>query len=277
MERIPGGWEQPIRLLAVDLDDTLLTSDLRISPRSRQALRRARERGVQVVLATGRMFISALPFARLLGLDGPMICYNGATVRRVGDGRILRRRPLPLPLALKLVREAQRRSIDIHAYIHDDLLVAEEGEAVRYYERVAGVKAQVVRDVAACLEARGQDPDKLLCVVPEGKAPFWRRFFQEVAGGAAHVTGSKSRFVEMMSAGVDKGEALAWLAGTLGLQPEQVMALGDSYNDMEMLRYAGLGVAMGNAPAAVQEAVGRVTGDHDHDGVAEAVEKYILG
>lgn len=267
--------ERRIRLVAVDVDDTLVDDDLRIVKANAEAIRRARREGIAVTLATGRMYASLEHYARELGLDGmPLIAYNGAWVRDLA-GREYLHRPLPKVLVLELVRLARELGATLNVYVDDRLYVEEEGEPVEYYMSIAQVEAHRVDDLAAFVGALPEDggSTKALMVVDEADAAALTDRLQAEYRGRLEIVRSKPRFIEFTAPGVSKGEALRHVAAHLGVEQEEVMAIGDSYNDISMLQYAGIGVAVRNAPPEVQAAADWIVAAHDEGGVAEALER----
>ncbi len=269
----------PIRLIASDLDGTLLGGDLRVSDRTRAALAAAIERGVVVTLATGRMYRSTLPHARALGMGAPLICYQGAYIRTIpGDGRgegdLLFHRPMEPDVAREAVAWARDRGFEPHVNL-DDRLICERGDgAAQDYERRSGVGAEFVRDLLAAID---RPVTKVLAVgaapLPEQSLDAARAAF----AGRAHPTVSHRDYLEWSAPGVHKGLALRWLAGHLGIPLAQAMAIGDQHNDVEMLADAGHGVAMGGSPDAVRSAARYVTRPFEDDGAAVAIEALVLG
>jgi len=271
--------QPPIRLLAIDLDGTLVGGDLVIRPRVAAAVAAAQARGVLVVIATGRMYRSTLRFARALDLRAPLICYQGAYVREMPHGD----HPAPAPLrhvmmaanvARAAIRWSQARGLDPHINV-DDRLVMERGDgSAADYERRSGIDAEFVPDLVAAV--RGP-VTKVLAVglagVPERVLAAARAEF----AGRAEVTVSHPEYLEFTSPGVTKGQALRWLAGRLRIPLAATMAVGDHYNDLEMLAVAGHGVAMADAPAEVRAAARHVTASVADEGVATAIEALILG
>lgn len=268
-----------IRLLALDLDGTILGADRPISARTRVAVARAMEGGVRVILASGRMYRSALPYVESLDLDGPLICYQGAYIRERpaadgSPGAILRHLTMSAEVAREAVRWSRRRGLDAHVN-RDDRLVMEVGdEAAPDYERSAGIGARFVPDLLAEIDgpvtkivAVGR-PGEPAAVLDDARADFAAR---------AEVTVSHPEYLEFVAAGVHKGAALAWLADRLGIPMSATMAVGDQLNDLEMVAMAGIGVAMGGAPAAVRAAAAHVTGPVAEDGAARAIERFVLG
>lgn len=261
-----------IRLVALDLDGTVVQEDLSIAKSTVEAVGRAREAGLFVVVATGRMFRSALPHAERLGVKEPVIAYNGALIEEASGGRVLLHKAVPLGAALGVARWCRAERLTLNVYLHDDLYVSEANESVRYYEEISGVEAWVVGDLAALLEKAEEAPTKLLVVAAadedqEGLGTEIERRF----GGALHVARSKGRFTEMTHPEATKGRALAWLSAWLGVKREEILAVGDSFNDVEMLEYAGVGAAMASAPQEV-----RSRADVTVSTVEEAIVRFAL-
>ena len=318
----------PVRLLALDLDGTILGPDRVISPRVRHAIEEAQRAGVIVTIATGRMYRSAVPFAWALGLTAPIVCYQGAYVREVapagggigagtivgtsasastaglgdaGDagrggpaaagvaareglaaaganddagGCLLYHRTMSGAAARDAIRWSRDRGFDPHVNIHDRLVMEAGATSAEDYERLAGIGAQFVPDLLAAV--RGP-VTKVLAV---GPAPLPERSLADARldfAGRAQVTVSHPEYLEWNAPGVTKGRAVRWLARHLGIAPGQVMAVGDQYNDAEMLAEVGHGVAMGGAPEAVRAAARHVTAPFESDGAALAIEALVLG
>lgn len=263
---------EKIKLVALDLDDTLLRTDLTISPRAKKAIKEAVEQGTLVTLATGRMYASALPYAQDLGLDLPLITYQGALVK-YADGRVVHQQPLELKHAKALLKRLREYSFQINVYINDELYIEEESPELERYARVCKVPYHVVPNL---VEAIKTEPSKILVI---GDADKLDDLYKELTGDfrdIVHITKSKSFFLEFAHPLATKGRALHSLATSLGFTAEEVMAVGDSQNDLDMIKYAGLGVAMGNAVPQIKELARYITCKNDDDGVAEAIEKFVL-
>lgn len=264
------------RLVAVDLDDTLLDSALEVSPRTVRALARAREKEVVVTLATGRMFRSAAPIARRLGIDAPIITYQGALVKHPFTGAELLHQALPNKTARSVIECLLGYGLHINVYLDDRLCMEKLTEAGDRYARLSRVEAHVVGDLPTFLGER--DPTKVLAIASE--AEILRVMAEMIAvfpGELVHITRSKPYFLEFSHPAATKGLALRHLAEHCGVPREAVMAVGDGYNDLDMIEYAGLGVMMANAREEVKRYADYVTGSNDADGVAEAVERFVLG
>lgn len=265
------------RLLAVDLDDTLLDKNLRVSEGNRRALWLAREAGVVVTLATGRMFRATLPFARELGIEAPLIVYQGALVKHAASGEVVAHRPVPLDLAVDVVGRLAAKGFHVNVYLDDCLYVEKTGPESALYESISRVSAVPVGKLVPFLRARGQDPTKVLAVGKEEELDRLAQEMRALYGESLHITKSKPFFLEFSHPLANKGRALADVAAYYGFAPQEVIAVGDAENDLEMIAWAGLGVAVANARPQVLASADYVTASHEEDGVARVVEKFILG
>ncbi len=263
------------RLVAVDLDDTLLDSALQVSPRTVRALARAREKGVIVTLATGRMFRSAAPIARRLGIDVPIITYQGALVKHPLTGAELLHRTLPNEVARAIITRLQEYDHHINVYLDDRLCMEKLTPEGKRYADLSQVEAYVVGDLLSFMGKR--NPTKVLTIASEEKILIQMRDLQALfPAEQVHITRSKPYFLEFSHPLATKGQALQYLATHYGIPREAVMAVGDGYNDLDMVAYAGLGVMMGNARDEVKQYADFITASNDADGVAEAIERFIL-
>ncbi|HWR30484.1 MAG TPA: Cof-type HAD-IIB family hydrolase [Negativicutes bacterium] len=262
-----------IKLVAIDMDDTLLDNSQQVTERTRQAIRRAMDAGVAVAIATGRMFRSALPFAQELGIQLPLITYNGAMIRELDSGKTLFHRPIEKELAQELADLFRQRGWYLQKYVDDRLYVAELDENAKFYADYARVEAIPLGDEFFQM---AEAPTKMLSM---GDTDELNEIRTEVAaryGDRLYLASSKKRYLEMVDVRVNKGEALAFLAERLGIAQNEIMAIGDSMNDVDMIAYAGCGVAMGNANATVRAAADFITATNSEDGVAAAIEKFAL-
>lgn len=263
----------PIKLIAIDMDDTLLDDRQQVTTRTQRAIRQAMDSGVQVAIATGRMFRSALPFAVELGIRLPLITYNGAMIRELGSGKTLFHRPIDTELAQELADLFKRRGWYLQKYVDDTLYVAELDDNARYYADYARVEAIPLGDEFFQMT---ESPTKMLSMGDSAELEAIRAEVSALYGERLYLASSKKRYLEMVDIRVNKGEAVAFLAQRLGIDQSQVMAIGDSMNDVDMIEFAGCGVAMGNAQAKVQAAADFVTAANTADGVAMAIEKFVL-
>lgn len=261
------------QLIAIDLDDTLLRDDLTISRANKRAITEAVKRNKLVIISTGRMFKSALPFAQELGLHHPIISYQGALVKTADTGQVLVERPVPLELAQEVLHIGYARGIHINVYLNDTLFVDGITEEGIGYANLARVELNPVGDLRRFLTA---DPTKLLFIGEPAHLDKLLTECREKFAGRLYVTKSKPHFLEFMHPQANKGGALEELGRIFGIAREEMIAVGDSYNDLDMIEYAGLGVVMGNARDEVKKVADYVTLDNEADGVAHVIEKFLL-
>ncbi|MGA2512245.1 MAG: Cof-type HAD-IIB family hydrolase [Candidatus Limnocylindrales bacterium] len=269
----------PIRLVALDIDGTLVDEDLVIGRRTRDAVAEAGRRGITVCLVTGRMAISAMPFADALRLTGPIVAQQGALVRAMANpgsgrpGRLLYHRRLRPEVTVEIVRWCLQRDLTPHFNYLEWMIVGSSEPNIGQYRLFVGDRLQLVPDIA--IRAHGPvtkvvalgEGNHSIDVLDEGRADF---------AGRAEVTLSHPRFLEFLAPGVSKGSAVRWLARRLGVPLGQCLAVGDQYNDLEMIGEVGHGVAMPSAPAAVQAAARFVAPPVGEEGAAQMIERIAL-
>lgn len=266
----------PYELVALDLDGTTIDHDLIIQDVVRAAVAEARARGVRVTIATGRQFVAALPFARELGITEPIICHQGALIRSPIDDTILFHRTMPAGEAAEAAAALLAAGVFTMAYVDERIHIAGRAPELDYYLRFhpEGTETVVVPDLPAFLA--GVAPPKLLfvaegAIVEEQLARLGARFAHRIA-----LTRSHERFGELTALGVSKGVALAHLAETFGIARECTVAIGDQENDLPMIRWAGLGLAMGNAIPAVRKEAAAILPTVAEAGVAHGIRAYVL-
>jgi Cof subfamily protein (haloacid dehalogenase superfamily) len=264
----------PVRLVALDLDGTVIGRDLVVSERVRRAVAATQERGVAVTLVTGRMFVATRPFVELLGIHGPIVCYQGAAIYDAQSGRLLRETPVAHDVALRIAERARSDGRHVQLY-HDDAFYCEQRNRFEdLYARLSGVEPIIVPSLER--EFAGRDSTKVNVVTDAADAATYEAIVRETGGPSTYVTRSMMEFIEVMDARVDKGKALAFVAQQRGVAMDGVLAVGDSYNDIPLIDAAGFGVAMGSAPDSVKARADAVVADVAHDGVAEALERFVL-
>ena len=265
---------QKYKLIAVDLDDTLLDEQLNLTMRVREAIRLALAAGVRFTFATGRMFRSAKPYAEVLGLDIPLITYQGALVKNHRSGEVFLYRPLPLDCAREIVSYIHTLGYHMNAYLDDNLYMEYDTPEGRRYSDIAQVQPELVGDLLRIL---ARPPIKLLTIAEEGLLDQLSEILVPRYAGRVHISKSKPYFLEFSHPQATKGYALQALAEFYGIKKEEVIAIGDSYNDLEMLDYAGLGVMVANARESLRDKADYITSGTNGDGVVEVIEKFILG
>lgn len=273
-----------IQLLVLDLDGTTVGITNQMQPQVKQAIRAAQAQGVQVAIATGRMFCSAVRFHREINSSLPLMAYQGGLIKDPETEQIYRHWTVPRAAAWQLLdyfeQPALRDRLSIHFYIEDRLYVRDlSPESVAYAER-SGITPIAVGDLRHLLETESMlEPTKVLALSedPQIIDQLLSALRQEYTPAELYFTKSVATFFEATHPQVNKGNAVRYLAEEiLQLQPENVMAIGDNFNDLEMIQYAGVGVAMGNAPEAVRASANWVAPDVEGHGVAAAIERFIL-
>lgn len=263
-----------IRLVALDLDGTLMGEDNQISSRVRQTIAAVQQRGILVTLATGRMFSSTLPFARELAITTPLLSYQGGWIQEPASDQPLYRVPLPAEIASVVLRLAEQEQWHAVLYADGEVFLQELTRDPTFYSSLLGTDHQLVPSWEGILAAK--QPDKVLFVAEPRAIPSMEAKLRALLGERAVVFRSHAQFVEVVPKGVDKGSGLAWLTQHLQLQPQSVLAVGDQGNDAPMLSWAGLGVAMGNAAPGVKAVADWIAPTLAQDGAAVALEHFIL-
>jgi Cof subfamily protein (haloacid dehalogenase superfamily) len=263
-----------IRLVALDLDGTLVGPDLTISPRVRASIALARERGTAITIVTGRMFAAAKPYAQTLGITGPLVCYQGAAIYEVASGAVLRETPVRQDVTRQVLDWADEHHVHAQCYAGDALYVQEINRFSKRYSALAKVEPTVVPSLRAAFAERPSI--KVVLVDDPGPSQAHLAALAPLLGERAYLTRSQIDFVEVLSPAVNKGEALAFVAQCYGVTLAETLAVGDAWNDVPLIAAAGIGVAMGSGPAELFAQADAVVGDVAHDGVAEAIERYVL-
>jgi hypothetical protein len=264
-----------VKLVALDLDGTLIGRDLVIRPRVKAAIAKMQAAGVAGCIVTGRMYQAALPFARELGFTAPVVCYQGAAIVDPQSDRVLRDTPLPLETVREIIDFVERDRMHLQLYRNDEYYCEERNRFSQLYAGLSGVEPVIVSSLR---ERFAYSPATKAVVIgePEHAGAYVERMRAHL-GERAYVTRSYPEFVEVLNPAVDKGEALRFVAHHLGIETSDVIAIGDSWNDAPLLQAAGFGIAMGDAPDELRAVAAATVGNVASDGVAEAIEAYVLG
>ena len=253
-------------LIASDLDGTLLPAAAEGLPQARQAIDRLRVAGIPFLICTGRMFRSARRVATMLGLEaGPVICYQGALVADLATGESLLHRPMNGEAAGEVVRHLRELGRHLNAYIDDTLLVEKIDHWARFYAEHTEVSLELVADLEAEVTAR--PPTKLVAISDPADVDRLLPELQARWRGRLYVERSQPEYIEIADASVSKSGALEWLCDRQGWRRARSVTCGDGHNDIDMLRWAGLGVAMAEAAPEVRTAAGLVVARADLPGL----------
>jgi Cof subfamily protein (haloacid dehalogenase superfamily) len=259
-------------VLACDLDRTLIAEDGVLRPRTRAAIGAARAAGIRVIVVTGRMFQSVRRYLADAGIEEPVVCYQGAVVAEPVSGRFLRHEPIPLELARETIEAVVKEGYHLNCYLDDELYVAEVTPEARAYADFQHIEIHAVGDLSTWLD---RPPTKLVSVgepeaLDELEAQLKARF-----DGRLYISKSLPFFLEFASPQVTKGTGLAFLAEHVGFARDATVAFGDGENDIELLEWAGYGVAVANAHRRVLEVADFVCPAADEEGVAQVIEAFL--
>ena len=267
----------PYKMLALDLDGTLTNSEKQVTPRTAAALAKAAQKGVRIVLASGRPTVGVQPLARQLGLDktgGCILSYNGGKVIDCATGLTLVQHAFPPELVGPVCAFARQAGAVALTYDAGGILTERPDDPyVQIEANINRIPARGVDDLPAAVDFA---INKILVVGDPERMPHVEELMQQQFAGRLSIYRSQPFFIEVMPLGIEKAASLALLLRTQGMFAKDLMACGDGWNDLPMIQFAGLGVAMGNAVPQVRLAADYVTADNDHDGVGLAVEKFIL-
>ena len=257
-----------IDLIALDLDGTLLSPDETISARNRSAISRALAEGTRVVLVTGRGVDTPIRVSKDLGLNLPVICCHGALTKDFGADRTLIHIPVPLKYAKPMVQFAQDEGLPLAVYIGETFYRLQGSEITMDDMRGPGWK-----ETGSFFDVLTEAPT-FLRFLGEQSVQAMREKFGDLPLSFRYETWNDFVECAVLAREASKRNALARLCADFGIPAERVLAIGDSRNDVPMLRWAGIGVAMGNALPEVRDQVRYVTAGNDRDGVAAAIERF---
>jgi len=240
--------------------------------RTRDAIARMRATGAHVILVTGRMFRAARPYALQAGLDEPVVCYQGAVVAEPQSGKWLRHVPIPLDLAREAIRALHDEGFGMNCYVDDELYVAEITPEARQYADFQDIELHAVGDILSWLR---EPPTKLVVIDEPIVLDGLEERMKARLDGRMYISKSLPYFLEFASPGVTKAAGLDFVARHVGFVAERTIAFGDGENDVELVDWAGYGVAVENAHDRVKEVADFVCPPVDEEGVAQVLEAYL--
>lgn len=278
MTKLPTQKLDP-KLIALDLDDTLLTKDLTISPITVKALQQAAAKGIYIVPCSGRAENGILPFVRTLNIAGTeagryIIAINGSTIFDLHTRQTIYTQKIPGETLVYAYEQALERGFSCQVYKSDTTIANVDNEFTRIDAKLCNLKIEIEPDFKNYLM---QGHTKMLIPGDESKIADFLQFLKEKLHGKAEVFTSKPYFLEIMPANCGKGEAIQWLANHLGLSQEKTMAFGDSMNDESMLRKTAYSVAMCNGLDYIQQISKYVTRkSNNEDGIGDFLNEFVL-
>lgn len=265
------------KLLAIDMDGTLLNSNKVISKTNKEAVKKAVEKGVNVVITSGRELNGLHKYLNEINLTGDnqyLIANNGGTIYKTSNFECIAYRGLRGRDLIKAYTLSNKIGLNLIAYTLNGSIAGEVNDLSKFEEAYVGNPVKIIN-----FKSDVKDDDKITKIMlsqteemlPKKMLEIPKKFYSEY-----NVVKTMPTLLEVMNKDCSKGCAVKLLADKLGIKKEEVMSIGDEANDIEMLTYAGLGVAMGNAIKKLKDVAQYVTSSNDNDGVAKAIEKFIL-
>jgi Cof subfamily protein (haloacid dehalogenase superfamily) len=270
--KLPDDFPRAVDAVACDLDRTLIGEDAVLHPRTRAAIEATRAAGIHFVLVTGRMFRSVRPYALEAGVDDPVVCYQGAVVAEPVSGRWLRHVPIPLALAHETIAALNEDGFGLNCYVGDELYVADVTPEARRYADFQHIPLHAVGNL---LEWLDEPPTKLVVIDDPEVLDDLKQHMLARFDGRLYISKSLPYFLEFASPDVTKAAGLDFVAEHLGFTRELTIAFGDGENDIELVDWAGYGVAVANAHARVKEIANFVCPPVDEQGVAQVLEAFL--
>lgn len=270
-----------VKLVAFDLDGTLLDAQLNIRPAVHSALNTLRAKGIQVMLITGRHHITTAPYIAQLGLDTPAICCNGSYIYDFKQGHTLFARPLSHPQADALLTSLRAHNLSGFLYADDKIAYEQADDQIQRLldwgaRQTPGLQPKIIQ--VSSLEDFARTSQNLwkMIVSPKDSAAFSAFSLHVMQTLKLECEQSGKNWFDIAQTGNSKGSTLAYWLREQAISPYQLVVFGDNHNDVGMFKLAGLGIAMGNAVPAVQAQAHRVIGHHNSDAIAEAIERYVM-
>lgn len=263
------------KMIILDLDDTLLRNDGTISARTKAALKRIQADGMKVVLASGRPTFAIRSIADELELKkygGYIISFNGARIEGCETEKEIYSANIKKENVHELYNLSKEYGAFIQTYSNIHIIASEANEYTDIEKQITGMDIIIPEDFKSYV---CEDVVKVIVLQEPSRLKEIEARWKPIIGDRMYMTISKPFFLEFMNPNVDKGKSILRLAGQLGICAEEIIAIGDSYNDISMIKMAGLGVAMQNAAASVKEIADYITDDNEHDGVAKVIDKFI--
>lgn len=262
------------KLIAVDLDDTLLKDDLTISDINKKAIKQAIEKGIIFTIATGRVTSAAIKYAKELNLQVPIITYQGASIYDINKDEEIHSNFLKFDKACRIIELAEKNNIHCNIYDEENVYVNKENKWSEYYRKLSkGLNMKVVENLKT-LELT--TTPKLILIDEVENINNIRTMVEELALDDINIFTSKPNFLEITSKKATKKDALEYLASMYDIKREDIIAIGDSFNDLSMIDWAGLGVCMENGKQHIKEKANYITATNEENGVAKVIKEFIF-
>ncbi|MDF2673116.1 MAG: family phosphatase [Clostridiales bacterium] len=272
------------KMIAMDMDGTLLTTDKQVSQRSKEVLKKATDAGIKLVVCTGRIFTSAWIFADLIGTEAPIIASNGAYIREKDRDEVVYMKALLKEQINKVVKIVKKHGFYPHLFSSDTIFTEKVIFTAKLYDKQnqslpkdKQVKIVITDDLEKVIEENHEIILKVVIVSEMDEIESLSKLRNEISKELdVSIMASAANNIEIMSKGISKGNAVKILGDIYGISSEETICIGDNENDISMIEYAGLGVAMANASDVLKTVANYVTDTNDNDGVAKAIEKFAL-
>lgn len=264
-----------IKLIALDIDETILTKNNIISDKVKKTVKEAQTRGIKVLIATGRMHTSAMPIAKSLALTSPIISYQGAMIKNFYDNQeVIFHCPLKKEHAQTVINLLKDDDVQLNIYMDDELYSQTETDRLKQYSAKQNINYIINNSINTCTKF---EPTKMLAIgKDEEHTNFIVKKLKDYFKDELYLVKSSPVFCEINNKQTSKGNAIKYLANLWNIKPEETMAIGDQNNDIEMLKSVHIKVAMGNATDELKKVANVITQDIDHNGAAEAIERFAL-
>ena len=259
-----------IKLVVTDIDGTLMEMNGSLHQKTIDVVKKMSKQGVKVVIATGRMYNAARPVVEELGLDTPIICYQGAMIRDEKD--IYFERNVAKNTVLNIIDDLRNYNAHINLYLRDRLIVEQDDKYIKAYAGDRFLKYEVVSD----LKDVAEDATKMLAIDEDADLVTKIRDEMKIKYPFLNIVKSTDYYCEFVNNEADKGFAINHLAEVWNLKKDEILAIGDQDNDIEMIKAAGIGIAMGNCSPNLRKAANDVVSSVLDFGFVEAMEKYVL-
>jgi Cof subfamily protein (haloacid dehalogenase superfamily) len=281
------------KLIAMDIDGTLLNSLVILPSEVKKALNFAKRAGMYITLATGRLYRSAYYLAREVGVNTPLVANDGAQIQDVYSAETVYYKPMPIAVAQKAIRILKGRPLEFQVFLKDKKIYAGKNFRLaqikkyfrrrkftvrgfyNYYRDFISGPLILAGNLDGVLDILNEDPVKLVIYGPSEPMAEFRSDLIAELGNNIKITSAIPNYIDVLAPGVSKAHGLKILGEHLGVRAEEIIAIGDGFNDMEMINYAGLGVVMGNAPQELKDMADYVTLTNDQNGIAQVVKMFI--
>ena len=261
------------QLLVTDIDGTLLDDNNQVTPKTLEAFQQIKRQDIKIALATGRFFPDAHHFAKRIAFHCPMILIHGAVIQAF-EGSIINQQILPIESIPVLLELAQKEEIPYQIFQNDRFIMPRKTKWNDIYLNYSEIEPLIMPDIVQYLK-RHQDIFAFTFLGAPERLGSMRKKIEEKLNGSVSIASAHPNVLEVLAPGVNKGKAIKELASYLDIPLSKVIAIGDNYNDIEMIKMAGLGIAMGNAPQKVKDAATYITMDNNHDGIAHFISTLL--